>query len=110
MVIATKLIKIAGTFDLLKWTEDGLRHYVDNKIEKEIYKFYHASLELFQIKEEKVIVWVYINALPSESSFDVIGKWLENHLKETDGLKVDHFEINDLNCDKEQSQLIILLD
>jgi len=55
------LIKIKGTFDDDKWTEKTLRNFIDNKIKDEIESIYHPDLELFQVKDGTIEVWVYIS-------------------------------------------------
>lgn len=93
MAIATHLIKIKGRFDVQKWTEEKLRKYVNEKISKEIYSFFHAETELFQIQKGSIEVWVYVSALPSEAK--LIEKWIDDHIKE-DGIEVGKFEVEEI--------------
>lgn len=93
MVTATNLIKIKGTFDNNKWTEEQLKNYVNDKIKSEIDSFYHSDLELFQVKDTYIEVWVYIHDLTlSELLEQNIKDWLKKHIKE-EGLTVDNIEI-----------------
>lgn len=93
MAIATHLIKIKGTFDDKKWTEEQLKNYVDDKIKSEIDSFYHSDLELFQVKDTYIEVWVYISDLMLPELLEQnIKDWLKKHIKE-DGLTVDNIEI-----------------
>jgi thymidylate synthase len=94
MTIATHLIKINGKFDKNIWTEDKLENYVRSKIEDDIKSFYHTDLELFGIDDEIINVWVFVSALPSEVSRDIVGKWLNDHIKE-EGIVVTSFEIEE---------------
>ena len=91
MVIATHLIKIKGDFDVQKWTEKKLEEYVKQKI-KEIDPSFHTDLELFQIQDSNIEVWVYISAFPSEVSDKIVGDWIKAHLKE-EGIETKEFEI-----------------
>ncbi|MBU4338998.1 hypothetical protein KKD57_05600 [Patescibacteria group bacterium] len=91
MVIATHLIKIKGDFDVRKWTEKKLEEYVRQKI-KEIDSSFHTDLELFQIQDNNIKVWVYISALPSEVSDKIVGDWIKTHLKE-EGIETKEFKI-----------------
>ena len=93
MAIATHLIKIKGTFDDKKWTDEQLRNFVNNKIKDEIESFYHPDLELFLTKDRSIEVWAYISDLTSLKLLEKnIRDWLENHIKE-EGLTVDNVEI-----------------
>lgn len=93
MAIATHLIKIKGTFDNNKWTEEKLRNFVNDKINDEIESIYHPDLELFQVKERSIEVWVYISdSIPLELLEKNVRDWLKNHIKE-DGITVDNIEI-----------------
>lgn len=111
MAFATHLIKIEGSFDVQKWTEEKLREYVNEKISTEICSFYHTEIELFQIKDNNVEIWVYISALPSEATNEIIEKWIKDHIKE-DGIKIKEFKvkgiINPLDPDNEKSSRIII--
>lgn len=92
MVIATHLIKIKGTFDDNKWEEKALRNFVDNKINNEIEHIYHPDLELFQVKDRTIEVWIYISDSIPNLLGEIVGNWLKYHIKE-DGLAVDSIEI-----------------
>lgn len=92
MAIATHLIKIKGSLDKEKRTEENIKNYIDKKLEDEIESFYHADLELFRVNDNDVEVWVYLSALPSEATECVIRKWLNDHIKE-DGVALKDFEI-----------------
>lgn len=93
MAVATHLIKIKGTFDDKKWTEEQLKNYVNDKTKGSIEIFYHPDLELFQVKDMSIEVWIYISDLSSPKLLEkIVGDWLKKHIKE-DGLTVDSFEI-----------------
>lgn len=94
MNIATHLIKIKGKFDKNIWTEEELKNYVKSKIGGDIQSFYHADLELFGIEDEVINVWVFVSALPSKVSKDIIDKWLDNRIKE-EGITVTDVEIEE---------------
>lgn len=91
MHIATHVIKIKGNADKNLWTKDKLEKYIRSKIDR-VQSFYHANLELFTIDDEVVNVWIFVSALPSEVSKDIICKWLSNHIKE-DGITLTNLEI-----------------
>jgi hypothetical protein len=95
MRVATHLIKIKGNIDKNVWTEDKLDKYVRSKIDCDITSFYHADLELFGIENDVVNVWVFVSALSSEVSRDIIDEWLKNHIKE-EGITVTNLEIEEL--------------
>lgn len=92
MVFATHLIKIKGTFDDNKWTNEQLKNFVGDKIRNEIESIYCPDLELFSTKDGIIEVWIYISTLLSDVSEKIIGDWTKNHIKE-DGLTVENFEI-----------------
>lgn len=92
MAIATHLIKIKGSLDIEKWTEEKIKKYIDKKIKEEIESLYHADLELLRVKDNDVEIWVYISALLSEATEYIIKKWLNDHIIE-DGVAVKDFEI-----------------
>lgn len=93
MAIATHLIKIKGTFDDKIWTDEKLRNFVDDKIKCEIEGIYHSDLELFQIKDRSIEVWVYISdSTPLKILEKNVRCWLKDHIKE-EGLTVDNLEI-----------------
>lgn len=103
MHIATHLIKIKGKFSKDIWTEEKLDKYVRSKIGGDIKNFYHADLELFGIEDDVINVWVFVSALPSEVSRDIVDKWLSDHVNEK-GITVTDFEIEerfDLNHPKD---------
>lgn len=91
MTIGTHIIKIRGTFDENIWKEDELKNYVESKIKKEIYPTFHTDLELFKVDGDKVAVWAYVSAYPSEVTSNIIGKWIVDHIKE-EGITVNDFE------------------
>jgi len=91
MHIATHIIKIKGKYDS-SWDEKKLRAYVDLKIKDEIEYVLHPSLELFDAKDGNVDVWVFITGFPSEASYEVVEKWIKDHIKE-DGLSVTEFTV-----------------
>lgn len=91
MVFATHFIKVKGSFDQNKWTEKKLEKYVKQKI-KEIEPSFHTELELFQIQDNNIEVWVYISALPSEINDKIVGDWIKAHLKE-EGVETKEFEV-----------------
>lgn len=93
MTIATNLIKIKGTFDSNKWTEEQLKNYANDKIKNDIDSFYHPGLELFQVKDTSIEIWIYVSGLTSPELLEKnIRNWLKNHIKE-DGLTVDSLGI-----------------
>lgn len=93
MVIATHLIKVKGAFDDKKWTEEKLRNFVEYKIRDEIESIYHPDLELFQVKDSTIEVWIYVrDSAPLKLLDKTIRDWLDNHIKE-DGLVVDNIKI-----------------
>ena len=92
MVIATHIIKIRGTFDENIWKgKNALKDYTKNKIKSEIDPSFHADLELFKIDGNKIDVWVYIHAFPSEVKRGIIEKWIQGHIVE-EGITVNDFE------------------
>ncbi|MEA2097959.1 MAG: hypothetical protein U9P70_02700 [Patescibacteria group bacterium] len=111
MAFATHLIKIKGSFDVQKWTKEKLRKYIDEKISTEIYSFYHAEIELFQIKKNNIEIWVYISAFPSEATNRIIEKWIEDHIKE-DGIETKEFKVEEkrslLDSNNEESSQIVV--
>jgi len=90
MVIATHLIKIKGTFDPKKWTKEKLKEFVKQKILK-LDSSFHAKVELFQVQNNNVDVWIYIFGYPSEVSNFIIAAWIRAYLKE-DGIEVKKFK------------------
>lgn len=92
MAFATHLIKIRGVINQFIWPEKKLKDYVNNKIRTEIESVLHPDLELFKLEEEKIEIWVYISALPSEATRNIVEKWLNDHIMER-GLKVENFDI-----------------
>lgn len=93
MAIATHLIKIKGTFDDKKWTDEQLRNFVNGKIKYEIESIYHPDLELFRVKDRSIEVWVYISdSAPLKLLEETVRDWLKSHIKEK-GLTVDNLEI-----------------
>lgn len=92
MAFATHLIKIRGLINRFIWPEKKLKNYVNKKIKTEIDSVLHPDLELFKLEDEKIEIWVYISALPSEATRDIVEKWLNDHIVER-GLKVENFEI-----------------
>lgn len=78
--IATHLVKIKGTFDEKIWgneketLKEKLKEYANTKIKEEIDSIYHTDLELFQINDNIIDVWVFIRAFPYEVSRDIIEK------------------------------------
>ena len=96
MATATHLIKIKGIFDDKKWTEERLRNFVNDKIKYNIDRIYHPDLELFQVGDTSVEVWVYICDLSQLKLLEkAIKDWLGNHIKE-DGLTVDSIKVEKL--------------
>lgn len=93
MAIATHLIKIKGTFDNEKWTDEQLRNFVNDKIKDDIESIYHPDLELFHVEDRSIEVWAYISDLTSSKLLEKnVRDWLKNHIKE-EGLTVDNVEI-----------------
>lgn len=104
MSVATHLVKVKGTFDQEKWTEEMLKDYVRKKIrvketinegEDGIYITFHPDLELFQVEKNTIKVWVFVTGFPSEVTNEIVGKWLSDNIKEN-GLKVESFEIKEM--------------
>jgi hypothetical protein len=90
MAVATHLIKIKGEIDESKWTEETLRNFVNNKIKDEIESIYHPDLELFQVKDRTIEVWVYI----SDPVIKILGETVKNWLNiKEDGLVIESLEI-----------------
>lgn len=94
MNITTHLIKIKGKFDKSTLTEEDIEKYVRSKMCGDIKSFYHADLELFGIDDDIINVWVFVSALSSEVTRDIIDKWLRNHIKE-EGITITDFEIEE---------------
>ncbi len=93
MAIATHLIKIKGTFDNKKWTEEQLRNFVNNKIKDNIERIYHPDLELFQVNDTSIEVWTYISDFaPLKFLEENVRKWLKNNITE-DVFTIDNIEI-----------------
>jgi hypothetical protein len=90
MVLATHLIKVKGTFDPCKWTEEKLREFVKQKILK-LDPSFHTRVELFQIQGNDIDVWIHIFGYPSEVSEFIIAVWIGAYLKE-DGIEVKKFK------------------
>jgi hypothetical protein len=90
MSIATHVIKIKGSFDKTLWKEKELEQYVVLKIENQIQESFNADLDLLEIKDDKIEIWVLIFAYPSEVKKDIISKWICDNIIEK-GLKVDNF-------------------
>lgn len=113
MAIATHLVKIKGKANIFIWPEKKLRNYVDKKIKTEIELIFHPSLELFKLEEEEIEIWVYVSALLSEATEDIVEKWLKDHIVEK-GLKVENFEIekiaNMLGGKLNKSKMLIYLE
>lgn len=91
--IASHLIKVRGRGIVATWNEETIKDYVKAKI-KEIDPYYEAELELFKVKDDKVVeVWIFISALASSKSIKEWSKeWLEHHIKnsfEIESLKVE---------------------
>jgi hypothetical protein len=107
MHIVTHIIKIKGTFDS-SWDKEKLRAYVELKIKNEIEHVLHPDLELFEIKDSIVDVWVFITALPSEATYKVVEKWIKYHIKE-DGLSVTEFIVEMISnlCSSETKFAVI---
>jgi hypothetical protein len=92
MVIATHLIKVKGTFDDKKWTDEKLRNFVEYKIKDEINSVYHPDLELFQIKDNNIEIWTYVSSVLLKPLDKTIRDWLDNHIRE-EGLTVESINI-----------------
>ena len=95
MVIATHIIKINGKFDKNIWTKEKLEVYVRSKIECNIDKVYHTDLELFNVDNEIINVWVFISTLLSEVNRDIVENWIKNHIIE-EGITMTDFEIKEI--------------
>jgi hypothetical protein len=114
MAIATHLIKIKGTFDKNIWGYGGkelnktLEEYVKKKI-NEIDGYYHANLELFKIDDNNIDVWIFIEAILSSVSKDIIEKWIKNHINE-EGIMVTYIEIEEkMNPFSPENNFLILI-
>lgn len=95
MVIATHIIKIRGIFDENIFKENELKDYVESKIKSEIDSSFHTDLELFKVDGNKIDVWVFISAFPSEVTRNIIDKWIRDHIKE-EGITVNDFEFEEI--------------
>ena len=93
MVTATHIVKVRGMFDRNIWDENKLRKFVRKKIICDLDGCFHAHLELFKISDNKIDVWIFIFALPSEVERDIIDKWIKDHIKE-EGITVENFEFD----------------
>lgn len=113
--IATHLIKIKGTFDKKIWgyekeiLNEKLKEYVNKKIKEEIDRIYHTDLELFQINDNMIDVWVYLRAYPYDISKDIIEKWLKNHIKD-EGITIIDFNFEEITnlCSSEKGFFVII--
>jgi hypothetical protein len=101
MVIATHIIKIKGSLDT--WNDEKkIQEYVEDKINNEIDTSFHTYLELLKITGNRIDIWVYIHAFPSEVTNDIIKKWIREHIKD-EGISLDFefemiFDLTDKNC------------
>jgi len=86
MVIASHIIRVNGKFDKNIWNKELLKEYVKNKI-LELEDVLHPDLELFSVKDNKIDVWIYLSAFPSEVSQKIVDKWALDHITE-EGLSV----------------------
>jgi hypothetical protein len=92
MPFATHLIKVRGNFSP-EWTEDRLREYVNRKIKEEIDDYFSTQIELFEINNNVIDVWVFISALIETNRIkEMVDKWLREHVKE-EGLTVENYEV-----------------
>lgn len=92
MVIATHIIKIKGTLNKNIWKDEKkIDEYIKDKIKNDIDPSFHTDLELLKINGNKIDVWVYIHAFPSEVTNDIIDKWIQDHIKD-EGISVNDFE------------------
>lgn len=91
MPVATHLVKIKGSFDEKIWNKKKIEDYVDYKIENEMDETFSTDLELYDIIDNNIEIWVLMFAYPSEVDNRIIDKWIKDHIKE-EGLKVDSFE------------------
>jgi len=91
MPVATHLVKIKGSFDEKIWDKKRIEDYVDYKIENEIDETFSTDLELYNIIDNNIEIWIFIFGYPSEVDNRIIDKWIKDHIKE-EGLKVDSFE------------------
>jgi len=91
MTIATHITRVNGKFDKNIWNKESLKKYVKNKI-FEIEDVLHPDLELFDVKDDNVEVWIYLSALPSEVSQKIVDKWAKEHITE-EGLSVTSISI-----------------
>jgi hypothetical protein len=91
MVVATHLIKVKGEFNTSIWNSYTLKSYVMNKIQEIDYSL-HPDLELFDVKNNNINVWIYLSALPSEVSRKIVDEWAFKHISE-EGLIVKEISI-----------------
>lgn len=108
MNLATHLIKIRGTFDKDIWKEEELKDYIKSKIKNEIESVLHADLELYKTDKGTIEVWVFISALSSKATRDIIDKWLEDHITEQ-GIAVIDFEVEERSSLLSQENKFVVL-
>lgn len=108
MPLATHLVRIEGEFNSKVWNKNSLREYVNNKI-TEIEDVLHPDLELFHVHDSnKINVWIYIQALPSEVKQRIVDKWAKDHIVE-EGLSVKNIEIKVINSMIEPKSFFVVL-
>lgn len=108
MAIATHMVRITGEFNPKIWNKNNLRKYVVDKI-KEIEDVLHPDIELFNIHDNnKVDIWLYIHALPSEVTQKIVDKWAKDHIIE-EGLIVKNIEIEVVNSLLDQKPFFVTL-
>lgn len=109
MAIATHLIKVSGAFDPEIWNASSIKEYVTNKI-TEIEKVLHPDLELFSIHDvHQIDVWLYLMALPSEVTQEIVDKWIKDHIID-EGLIVKKAEIEVVNDILNPRGLFVLIE
>ncbi|MFO7966493.1 MAG: hypothetical protein R6U44_02720 [Archaeoglobaceae archaeon] len=92
MSLATHLIKVKGEFSS-EWTEEKLKEYIDRKINVEIDDYYSAQIELLDIRDSTIEVWVFVSALMGTAYLkEMVDKWLQGHVGD-EGITVKSSEI-----------------
>jgi len=92
MPFATHLIKVRGEFSP-EWTEERLEEYVNRKIKEEIDDYFSTQIELFEINNNIIDVWVFISALiKTDQIKEMVDRWLREHVKE-EGLTIKNSQV-----------------
>lgn len=92
MSFATHLIKVKGESSS-EWTEERLKEYVNRKIKYEIDDYYEAQIELLDVRDNTIEVWVFVSALMETAYLkEMVDKWLQGHVGD-EGITVKSSEI-----------------